>query len=92
MVALLLFETRFQCKPAPGMGRQPGRGTRGTGKTGCEWGYSLDCREAGIRRTLTERWKNVLASSIVTATLASGAYLGWYAPAQSGGETRTIAM
>ncbi len=53
---------------------------------------SLDCREAGYRQTLTKRWKNILASTAVAASLGLGVLLNWNAPAMSGGETRTLSI
>jgi uncharacterized protein YcbK (DUF882 family) len=41
---------------------------------------------------LIQRWKKSFASAAVIASLAAGAYLGWNAPALSGGETRTISI
>jgi uncharacterized protein YcbK (DUF882 family) len=53
---------------------------------------SLDCREAGHRQTLTKRWKNILASAAVAASLGLGALLASNGEAVSGGETRTISI
>ena len=52
----------------------------------------LDCREAGKRHTLIQRWKKAFASAAVVAALAAGAYLSWDTPASSGGETRTLSL
>ena len=53
---------------------------------------SLDCRESGYRQTLIQRWKKILASTAVAASLGLGAFLNWNAPAMSGGETRTLSI
>jgi uncharacterized protein YcbK (DUF882 family) len=53
---------------------------------------SLDCRDAGIRRTLTQRWKSILASTAFAAAVGLGAYFSSDVPAFSGGETRTISI
>ncbi len=93
MAALFLFETRFQCKPIPGEGVGSLDGVpEEPAKSGCEWGKGLDCREAGSRRTLIQRWKKAFASAAVVAAIAAGTYLGMEAPAFSGGETRTISI
>lgn len=52
----------------------------------------LDCREAGHRHTLFQRWKNALASAAVLASVAAGICFSWDAPALSGGETRTLSL
>ena len=61
-------------------------------KSGRKWGMGLDCREAGNRQTLIQRWKNALASAALVLAIAAGSYLSWDAPASSGGETRTISI
>lgn len=53
---------------------------------------SLDCREAGHRQTLIQRWKNILASTAVAAAVGAGTFFNWTAPAVSGGETRTLSI
>jgi uncharacterized protein YcbK (DUF882 family) len=52
----------------------------------------LDCREAGYRHSLIQRWKKAFASAAIVAALAAGMFLGWDAPASSGGETRTLSL
>ena len=53
---------------------------------------SLDCREAGYRQTLIQRWKSILASTALAAVLGTGVFVNWNAPAMSGGETRTVSL
>ena len=53
---------------------------------------SLDCREAGIRHTLIQKWKKALVATAAVAVIGTGLALNWTAPATSGGETRTISL
>jgi len=52
----------------------------------------LDCKKAGHRQTLIERWKKAFASAALIAAIAAGSYLSWDSPAVSGGETRTLSL
>ena len=52
----------------------------------------LDCRKAGHRQTLIQRWKKTFATVAVMAAIAAGSYLSWDTPAESGGETRTLSL
>jgi uncharacterized protein YcbK (DUF882 family) len=52
----------------------------------------LDCREAGHRHTLINRWKKAFATAALVAAIAAGSYFSWDQPAVSGGETRTISL
>jgi uncharacterized protein YcbK (DUF882 family) len=52
----------------------------------------LDCRKAGHRQTLTQRWKQALASAAVLAAVAAGCLFSLDTPAVSGGETRTVSL
>lgn len=63
---------------------------QGNRNTGCKWGMGLDCREAG--QNVIQRWKKFAATTAVAAMISAGVFLGWNAPAQSGGETRTISL
>lgn len=53
---------------------------------------SLDCREAGLRQNLIQRWKKILGSTAIAAVLGTGVFVNWNAPAVSGGEARTISL
>ena len=41
---------------------------------------------------MIQRWQKAFASVTFVAAIAIGSYLSWYAPASSGGETRTISI
>ena len=93
MVALFLFETRFQCMPLLGMGEGKLDGAPGKpDSAGCEWGMSLDCREVGHHQTLIQRWKKAFVPAAFAAVLGAGIFVNWGSPALSGGETRTISL
>lgn len=52
----------------------------------------LDCREAGQRQTLIQRWKKLLATTAVAAAIGAGVFMTGLNPAHSGGETRTLSL
>lgn len=52
----------------------------------------LDCREAGQRQTLIQRWKKLLASTAVAAAIGAGVFMNMPGTAHSGGETRTLSL
>ena len=91
MVASLLFETRFQCKPTPHWGLAGWTEHQRNRKTGCKWGMGLDCRETGLRNFFA-RWKKLAASTAVAAFLGAGVFLSLNGSAHSGGETRTLQL
>lgn len=91
MVASLLFETRFQCKPTSGWGLAGWTKHQRNRNTGCKWGMGLDCREAGLRKVIG-RWKKLVATTAVAAVISAGLFLNWNGTAHSGGETRTLSL
>jgi len=74
----------------PGMGVGSLNEHQGNRNTGCKWGMGLDCREAG--HNVIQRWKKFAATTAVAAMISAGVFLSWNAPAQSGGETRTLSL
>ena len=52
----------------------------------------LDCREAGNRHTVIQRFRKAALTAAVAAVVGAGIFFNWNAPALSGGETRTISI
>lgn len=53
---------------------------------------SLDCREAGHRRTVIQRWKKSALSVVAAAAISAGAFFSLNGSALSSGETRTLSI
>jgi uncharacterized protein YcbK (DUF882 family) len=93
MVASILFNVPLVCRVGSPHSHLDGKPVRESGfRPVCVLSMGVGSLDAGHRRKLTARIKNVLASSAIAASLVAGSLVMLGSPLVAGGETRTISL